>query len=167
MLAWHTGQYRRGPLHSRGRSLALILVDANLLIYAGMRVLPQHAIARRWLDQVLNHEPRVGLPWNSILAFLRIVTNPRAFSPPPTMEQAWQQIRDWLEVPAVWIPLPTESHMATLERLMPYVTAAHLVTDAHVAALAIEHGLTIYSADGDFARFPGVRSINPLLQSKG
>lgn len=139
-----------------------MLVDANLLIYAAMRTMKQHGVARAWLDEVLSTEARVAIPWSSFLAFLRVVTNPRLFSPPPRVEDAWQQVREWLAAPPVWTPHPAEHHADILGRMMPHVTSPQLVPDAHLAALALGHGLTIYSADGDFARFPGVRWRNPL-----
>jgi len=141
----------------------MILVDANLLIYAYAVELPQHAAAHAWLDQQLNTLPRVGLPWPSLLAFVRLVTHPRVFERPVSVATAWQQVEQWLQVPAVWVPGPTACHAGILGPLLREATPrANLVPDAHLAALAIEHGLTLYSTDGDFARFPGVTWHNPL-----
>jgi toxin-antitoxin system PIN domain toxin len=141
----------------------MILVDANLLIYAYAAELPQHAAAHTWLDQQLNTLPRVGLPWPSLLAFVRLVTHPRVFERPVPVATAWQQVEQWLQVPAVWMPGPTARHAGILGPLLREATPrANLVPDAHLAALAMEHGLTLCSTDGDFARFPGVTWHNPL-----
>lgn len=141
----------------------MILVDANLLIYAYVPELPQHEAARSWWEEQLNTAPRVGLPWPSLLAFVRLVTNPRVFERPASIEEAWGRVEEWLNLPSVWIPLPTERHPEVLEELMRRaVDRAQLVPDAHLAALAIENGLILCSTDGDFARFPGLRWQNPL-----
>ena len=143
----------------------MILVDANLLVYAAAPLLPQHPAARAWLDDRLNGEARVGLPWASLLAFLRLVTDPRVFQPASGMAEAWRQMEEWLEQPTVWIPQPTERHAQVLGRLLSQSGAAgRLVPDAHLAALAIEHGLELCSNDGDFARFEGLRWNNPLVR---
>ncbi len=142
----------------------MILVDANLLVYAYASGGPHHDAARRWLDGRLNGPPRVGLPWPSLLAFLRLVTNPRVFSTPVTIERAWSQVRSWLGARPVWIPQPTDRHADVLERLLATTRGrANLVPDAHLAALAIEHGLILCSTDGDFKRFPDLRFENPLV----
>ena len=141
----------------------MILVDANLLIYARVSSFPQHPQARAWLDAQLNGSARIGLPWPSILAFLRIVTNPRVFERPDSMVGAWRQVSAWLDVDAVWIPEPTERHRDVLGPLLEAAgVQANLIPDAHLAALAIEHGLLLCSTDGDFARFADLRWHNPL-----
>lgn len=142
----------------------MILVDANILLYAHVGSYPQHAKASAWLDEKLNGQARVGLPWISLLAFARILTNPRVFARSTTVPEAWEQIDDWLKCETVWIPQPTERHTEVLGSLirLPGMSSA-LVSDAHLAAMAIEHGLTLCSSDGDFARFPGLRWHNPLL----
>lgn len=146
----------------------MILVDANLLVYARVSSLPQHAAAQGWLDQQLNGTARVGLPWPSLLGFLRIVTNPRVFERPESIASAWRQVEAWLACPAVWIPLPTESHRTILGPLLTHLGGgANLVPDAHLAALAIEHGLALCSTDGDFGRFPGLKWVNPLAGLSG
>lgn len=142
----------------------MILVDANLLVYAHVGSFPQHENARAWLDGQLNGNTAVGLPWNSVLAFLRIVTNPRVFQKPETMREAWKQVEDWLDCEAAWIPEPTERHRAVIgSLLLGSGIQANLVPDAHLASLAIEHGLILCSTDGDFARFRNLRWQNPLL----
>ncbi len=141
----------------------MILVDANLLIYAHVSTFAQHQAAREWLDEQLNGSTRVGIPWVSLLAFLRIVTNPRVFERPETIEGAWGQVRAWLGCEVAWTPQPTERHADLLGQLisLPGVVG-NLVPDAHLAALAIEHGLTLCSTDGDFGRFRALRWHNPL-----
>jgi len=141
----------------------LILLDANLLIYAHVSSFAQHARARTWLDARLGGPARVGFPWPSVLAFLRIVTNPRVFERPEPVEQAWQQVRAWLAAEVAWIPQPTERHADVLGSLLGGV-AANVVPDAHLAALAVEHGLVVCSTDTDFARFTGVTWQDPLRE---
>lgn len=142
----------------------MILVDANLLIYAHVSSFAQHPRAREWLDSQLGGSGRVGLPWPSLLGFLRIVTNPRVFERPEPVLDAWRQVVDWLGSDVAWIPLPTERHAGILgELLAEHGAQANLVPDAHLAALSIEHGLTVCSTDSDFSRFPEVRWRNPLL----
>jgi len=141
----------------------VILLDANLLVYAHVESFPQHIRARAWLDAQLSAAGRVGMPWSTLLAFLRIVTNARVFERPEPMADAWHQVQFWLDIDTVWIPEPTERHR---EVIGPLLTTggprSSLVPDAYLAALAIEHGLIVCSCDGDFARFAGVRWNNPL-----
>ena len=138
-------------------------MDANLLIYAANADAPQHSAAHHWLDGSLNGETRVGLPWASLLAFLRLTTNPRVFPRPLDMRTAWGRVEAWLACELAWIPEPTSRHPEILARLLagPGVHA-NLVPDAHLAALAIEHGLELCSTDGDFARFADLRWVNPI-----
>ena len=141
----------------------MILVDANLLVYAHVRSFAQHARAREWLDGELSRAAPVGIPWPSLLAFLRLVTNPRVFQSPEPMDAAWRQVREWLGVEGVWVPQPTDRHADVLETLLAAAAVhANLVPDAHLAALAMEHGLLLCSTDGDFARFPNLRWTNPI-----
>ena len=141
----------------------MILVDANILIYAHVNSFAQHDAARGWLDRQLNGVPRVGLPWPSLVAFLRLVTNPRVFEHPEPIADAWTQVLAWLACEPAWVPQPTERHAELLGAFLA-LSAVHgnLVPDAHLAALALEHGLTLCSTDGDFARFPGLVWRNPL-----
>ncbi len=141
----------------------MILVDANILIYAHVDSFVQHDLAGRWLDEQINGPTSVGMPLESLLAFLRLVTNARVFERPEPIGQAWQQVRAWLSCDSVWIPQPTERHVDVLDELLSQPDVhANLVPDAHLAALAIEHGLTLCSTDGDFARFPALRWLNPF-----
>jgi uncharacterized protein len=141
----------------------VILVDTNLLVYAHVTAFPQHAAAKDWLDGRFSGSSRVGLAWPSLLGFVRLVTNPRVFERPETIPQAWQQAEAWLDSPVSWVPLPTDRHREVLSELLatPDLRANH-VPDAHLAAIAIEHGLTLCSTDSDFARFAGLRWKNPL-----
>ena len=141
----------------------MILVDANILIYSANHASDMHAPAREWLDEMLNSGIRVGLPWVSLIAFLRITTNPRVFERPLTLSQSTRVLQAWLSVPSVTTPGPTERHSDVLMRLLEGGRAtANLVTDAHLAALSLEHGLTLCSTDKDFARFPEIQWENPL-----
>jgi hypothetical protein len=141
----------------------VILVDANLLLYAANRDAPEHGPARSWLDDRLNGTTRVGLPWPSLLAFVRIASNPAIMKKPATPSDAFRQVREWLACETAWIPLPGTRHAEILGELLdqPLVTSRQ-VPDAHLAALAIEHGLVLCSTDGHFARFPRLRWENPL-----
>jgi toxin-antitoxin system PIN domain toxin len=144
----------------------MILVDANLLLYAHVANFPQHEAAHEWLDGQLNGTTRVGLPWPSLLAFVRLASNPRVFAEPLPLSDAWLQVEEWLDCGPVWIPQPTDSHRGILADLLPHAGGrANLVPDADLAALAIEHGLILCSTDGDFARFPRLRWENPLADS--
>jgi toxin-antitoxin system PIN domain toxin len=141
----------------------VILIDSNILLYSKFEDVPQNRMAHAWLEDQLNSPGRVGIPWQSMLAFLRLGTNGRIFTRALTLEAAWQQVVEWLSNRRVWIPEPTEDHVLVLGKLLEATHATgNLVPDAHLAALAIEHGLTLCSADSDFARFPGVDWLNPL-----
>ena len=140
-----------------------MLVDANLLLFAVDRRSRWHEQARSWMDDVLNGTQRVGLPWQSLAAFLRIVTHPRVSELPLQPDEAWGHVEAWLGAPAAWIPQPTAAHADVLGSLIrSYQLRANMVSDAQLAAVAIEHGLTIYSADTDFARFKEIRWQNPV-----
>lgn len=140
-----------------------MLVDANLLIFAVDSSSPFHGRARPWLTDQLNGTRRVGVPWESLVAFLRLTTNARVLPRPLSAERAWGLVHAWLDNPLVWVPLPTPAHGAVLGDLMVrYRLRGGLVHDGHLAALAIEHGLTVCSADTDFARFTEVTWSNPL-----
>lgn len=140
-----------------------MLVDANLLLYSVHEKSEHHEAAVEWLTEKLNGPQRVGLPWSSLGAFLRIATHPRAFPLPLSPQVAWDRVNDWLAAPASWIPAPGSSHAQIVGELISrYDIRGNLVPDALFAALAIEHGLTVCSADADFARFDEVRWENPL-----
>jgi toxin-antitoxin system PIN domain toxin len=140
-----------------------MLVDANLLLFAVDEGSPFHEPARDWVNRALNGPQRVGLPWQSLTAFLRISTHPRATEVPLSPDEAWDHVEAWLSAPAAWIPVPTAAHAEVLGSLIhSYQLRANMITDAQLAAVAIEHGLTVVSADTDFARFSEVRWENPL-----
>jgi toxin-antitoxin system PIN domain toxin len=141
----------------------MILVDANLLVYAHASSVPQHEGARRWLEQKLGEAAPVGLAWESLLAMVRLLSNPRVFPRAVTVAEAWSRAEALLSADPAWIAQPTERHRDVLGRLLrtPGLAARH-VPDAHLAALAIEHGLTLCSTDADFARFEGLRWEDPL-----
>lgn len=140
-----------------------MLVDANILLYSVDEDSPFHERARDWMVEALNGPTRVGIPWMCLWAFVRISTNPRALTSPLTADQAWEYVSDWLDAPATWIPGPGRGHRDILSRLLiEGDLRAGLVSDAAIAAVAIEHGLAVVSADSDFARFPEVRWVNPL-----
>ena len=141
----------------------MILVDANLLLYAQVTGFKQHAAARRWLDDRLNGVERVGLPWPSLLAFVRIASNPRVFESPLAVGEAWGCVEGWLDCESAWIPTPTDRHRRILGRLLRgRPLPAEMIPDAHLAALAVEYGLVLCSCDVGFGRFPEVRWENPL-----
>ncbi len=142
----------------------MILVDTNLLLYAANRAAPEHEAAVGWLEEELSGEARVGLPWESLIAFHRLATSPRILPRPMDGQRAWRLVTDWLSSPVAWIPQPTERHAEIMETLVErYRITGNLVPDAHLAAIAIQHGLEICSADTDFARFTEVRWRNPLV----
>jgi toxin-antitoxin system PIN domain toxin len=102
------------------------------------------------------------MPWPTLLAFVRLMGNPRVAQKPLPLRTSWSRVQQWLALPQVWIPLPTDRHAEVITTLLDGESRVDLANDAHLAALAIEHGLTVCSTDGDFARFPGVRWENPL-----
>jgi toxin-antitoxin system PIN domain toxin len=141
----------------------VILVDTNLLIYAVDSDSPHHARANAWFTDLLSGTTPVGLAWLVVLAFVRVTTRPGVMQRPQTVEGALGLVDEWLALPYVSWVAPGEHHWPLLRNLLKATgTAGNLVPDAHLAALAIEHGCPIYSADHDFKRFPGVEHINPL-----
>ena len=140
-----------------------MIVDANILLYAVDESSQFHARARTWLEDALNGSARVGFPWPTLTAFLRISTHPRAARSPLTSDEAWDVISDWLEASPAWIPLPGPRHAEVFRRLtVAGSLQGNLISDAHLAALALENGVGVCSADSDFARFPGLDWVNPL-----
>jgi uncharacterized protein len=140
----------------------LILLDTNLLVYAYERRSRHHKVARAWLEGVLRRPAKVGLPWPTLLGFIRLMGNHHVTQHPLPLHRAWAQVESWLALPHTWIPLPTDRHQEILAELLEGESRPDLANDAHLAALAIEHGLTVCSAYRDFARFQGVRWENPL-----
>jgi hypothetical protein len=142
----------------------VILIDTNLLLYATFKATSEHERARRWLDEQFENAPRIGLPWHSVLGFVRLASNPRVFRDGPSAEQSWRVVREWLSASNAWVPQPTDRHAGVLDQLYSSTSVdSRSVMDTHLAALAIEHGLVLCSADSDFARFPSLRWFNPLV----
>jgi toxin-antitoxin system PIN domain toxin len=141
----------------------VILVDANILLYAEDQLNPQHEIARGWWDAQLSGVSPVCLCWSVLCAFIRIGTNHRVFERPLTLNQAIARVQSWLDQPCTRLIYPTERHWTVLQPLLIEGQAlGNLVSDAHLAALAVQHGCELMSTDGDFARFPRVKWTNPL-----
>ncbi|MGH9785986.1 MAG: type II toxin-antitoxin system VapC family toxin [Terriglobia bacterium] len=141
----------------------MIIIDTNLLIYAVNEDAPSHQKAKSWLEAAVSGTETVGLPWIVLLAFLRLTTRAGLFQKPLGVETAFDLINAWLQQPSVTVPEPTARHLHTLRDLVvPLGTGGNLTSDAHVAALAIEHGAELCSTDNDFARFGRLRWRNPL-----
>ena len=141
----------------------MILVDANLLIYAVDADAPHHAAARQWLETVLSGTTRVGFPWVVLLAFLRVTTRAGILTRSLTPQAALGYVDSWLKQPNAEPVGPGPKHWPLLRNLLTSTgTAGNLTSDAHLAALAIEHGASLYSTDSDFKRFPGLEHVNPL-----
>jgi len=141
----------------------LILVDTNVLVYAIDRDSPSHQRARDWLERAFSGGELIGLSWLVLVGFLRIVTHPAILSQPLAAGPALDYVSEWLELQPVRVVEATEAHWGVLSSLIRDLgTAGNLTNDAHLAALAIEHGAKVCSTDRDFLRFPGVELINPL-----
>lgn len=142
-----------------------MLVDANVLLYAVDEESPHVAPASGWLIETLDGPRRVALPWQTIGAFLRIATHPRIVPRPLTSEEAWSHVDEWLAHPRVWIPQASGATARILgDLLRRYQVTANAIPDAQLAALAIEHGIPVVSADTDFARFSEITWVNPLAR---
>jgi uncharacterized protein len=141
----------------------VILVDANILLYAEDQLSPQHESARAWWDAVLSGSSPVCLCWTVLGAFIRIGTNPRVFEHPLSLDQALACVQSWIDQPCTRMISPTARHWTVFQKMLRCGQAvANLVTDAHLAALAAEHGCELISTDSDFSRFSGIRWRNPL-----
>lgn len=139
------------------------LPDANVLLYAYDDSSPRHAKAKAWLEAALAGAETVAFAWTVLLAFVRISTNPRIFAEPLTADEALELAASWLDQPPATVVEPTRRHLRVLADLLADAgTAGNLVTDAHLAALSIEHGAEIVSTDADFGRFASVRWSGPL-----
>ncbi len=139
------------------------LIDANLLLYAYNPSFSAHAAARAWLEATLSAPEPVGLAWVTLVAYVRIGTNPRAFPDPLTLSEAVAHVDSWLALPCVQVVNAGPRHWEILRGLLPAAQArGNLATDAHLAAIALEHGALLCSTDRDFARFQGLRFTNPL-----
>lgn len=141
----------------------MILVDANILLYAEDVLSPNHEKARQWWDSQLSGVAPVCLCWTVVSAFIRIGTNPRVFENPLSLQQAARRVDSWFKQPCVRMITPTDRHWPILKKLLVETQAAgNLVTDAHLAALAMEYGCQLASSDADFSRFPKLKWVNPL-----
>jgi toxin-antitoxin system PIN domain toxin len=141
----------------------MILVDTNLLIYAIDRDSVHHRKAHAWLERILSETTPVELAWIVILAFLRITTLERLTRNPLSPDAAIAYVDSWLALPQVSLVLPGKQHWPILRGLLLASGASgNLTSDAHLAALAIEHGYTVFTADNDFRQFTGVSVVNPL-----
>jgi len=139
------------------------LCDANLLLYAYNADSSNHAIAKSWLENVLSGPSLLCLSWQTITAFIRISTNYRAFPHPLSVSEAVRIVSSWLSSPHCRVLAETEEHWEILEGLLAKgKVVGPLLMDAHLAALAIEHGATLATTDRDFARFSGLRTVNPI-----
>lgn len=144
------------------------LLDLNLLLYAVDEDAPRHERARPWVEATLVGPETVALPWVVLLGFVRLSTRPAVFARPLSVDRALDVVDGWLAVPGVTVVQETRRHAAVLRELLaPLGAAGNLTTDAHLAALAIEHGAELCSSDNDFARFPGLRWTDPLAVRPG
>jgi len=141
----------------------VILVDANILLYAEDKLSARHDEARSWWDTQLSGVAPVCLCWPVLNAFIRISTNSRVFKHPLSLGQAIERVQSWIDQPCTRIIQPTEHHWETFQKMLRKGQAtANLVSDAHLAALAAEFGCELVSSDADFSRFPGIRWRNPF-----
>lgn len=141
------------------------LPDVNLLIYAVDASSRHHARARPWLEQALSGTEEVGFAWVALLGFVRISTNPAALGNALVPARAFEFIDSWLGAPAATVVHPGRQHAGHVRELLePLGAAGNLTSDAHLAALAIEHGAELCSGDNDFSRFEGLRWVNPLAR---
>ncbi len=140
----------------------MILVDANVLLYAVDSGAERHAVSKSWLDHALSGREAIAIPWISLLAFMRTSTHPSIYDRPLTVEQAMDVVDAWLSATAVVTAIPDDQHSRRLRELLAATgRGGNLVNDAHLAALAIQHRATIATFDSDFGRFPGVRWLSP------
>ncbi len=145
----------------------MILVDANVLLYAEDQLSPHHSAARQWWDTQLSGASPVCLCWTVLNAFLHIATSSRVFEHPLSLDQAIARVQSWLDQPCTRVVHPTSRHWGIFQAMLVEGQAtAALVTDAHLAALALEHGCELISTDADFSRFPKVKWKNPLKSQR-
>lgn len=141
----------------------MIVLDANLLLYAYDSTSRHHEASRHWVDRVLSSRELVGMPWQTVGAFVRVVTNPRLLKHPRSIEEVVRVVEFWLAQPNAKILSPGEQHWPILrELLVKGQVTGPLATDAQLAALTLEYGGVLHTTDRDFARFPGLRWVNPL-----
>jgi toxin-antitoxin system PIN domain toxin len=139
------------------------LPDVNLFLYAVDEASPRYEPARAWVEATLSGSETVALAWTTLVGFVRLSTRANLFEQPLEVEYALDLVDGWLDQPCVTVIHPTDRHATVLrELLLPLGTAGNLTNDAHLAALAIEHGATLCSCDNDFSRFAGLRWVDPL-----
>lgn len=144
----------------------MILPDVNLLVHAYNTESPSHDAARAWWEGLMNGAQPVALAWVAMLGFIRVTTHRQVLANPLPVAEACGHVREWISRPQVSVLDPGARHAAVLFSLLESLgTAGNLTTDAHLAALAIEHQVELHSTDADFARFPGLRWTNPLAGS--
>lgn len=144
----------------------MIVVDANLLIYAVNRDAPMHRRAKSWLTSVISGPETVGFSWSVLLAFIRLTTRPGLFRNPLSVADAFDLVASWLDQPSATVVQAGPRHLTILRDLLaPLGAGGNLTSDAHLAAVAIEHGAELCSSDNDFARFQGLKWSNPLTDS--
>ena len=145
----------------------MIVPDANLLLYAYREEVTFHDPARAWWESLLNGTERVGIPWAVVSAFVRMITNRSAYRVPATPTQAFDIVNEWLDSPNVLTVNPGTRHLVLFrENLEAAGVGGNLTTDAHIAAIAMEHQAEVHSNDADFARFPGLVWRNPIRTSE-
>lgn len=139
------------------------LLDASVLLHAYDPDFRRHRHSKSWLEKTFSDPEKVGLAWVALLAFLRISTNPRAFRRPFSIEEASRIVSEWLDRPNAIVLEPGQRHWKILSGILSSAQArGNLVTDAHLAALAVEHGAVLCTDDRDFTRFPGLKALDPL-----
>ena len=140
----------------------MILPDVNVLVHAHNADSAVHLAARRWWDKCLSGPEGIGLAWATLLGFIRLTTNRKVVARPLPVRDVMARIQSWLELPHVHLAQPSDAHFVRLRTELERLgTAANLTTDAHLAVLAMERGYVLCTTDADFARFPGLRWINP------
>ena len=141
----------------------MIIPDLNLLVYAHNDETPHHSTARRWWESLVNGAERIGVPWIVSTGFVRLMTHPRVLVRPATPVEAVDYVGEWFRFPQVTTVNPGTEHLTFFRRnLVAAGVGGNLVTDAHIAALAMEYQAEVHSNDTDFSRFPGLRWRNPL-----
>lgn len=141
----------------------MILLDANILLYAYDQSSPDHRVAVAWFENAMSSKETVAIPWPSVVAFLRIATHDRVFDQPLTTDEAVQHVESWMRRSNVVVPHPGEDHWTLLkQRVVDDQARGALVPDAHLAALSMELGAVLATTDRDFFRFEGVSLLNPL-----
>jgi toxin-antitoxin system PIN domain toxin len=144
----------------------MIVVDVNLLLYAYDGRATAHERARLWWQSVISGQELIGLPWQTIHAFLRISTDKRISGNQVPMESSLALVEQWINLPHLHVLTPRDRHWSLLRRMLLEGQAkGPMTTDAQLAAITIEHSGVLYTSDRDFARFPGLRWVNPLLES--